>query len=201
LTRLGALVSGRGSNLEAILAAAGAGSLAGEVVAVLSNRHCRALEVAERAGVAVVRAMPLSQFGGDLARRDGAMADQLDAAGVDLVVCAGYDRILHEDFVARFAGRILNVHPSLLPAFSGGMNAIADALAAGVAETGVTIHYIEPATVDAGTILAQEPVAVLPDDSLASLEARVHEVEHRLYPATIQAWIEGRVPRPEGVTR
>jgi formyltetrahydrofolate-dependent phosphoribosylglycinamide formyltransferase len=201
LTRLGVLVSGRGSNLEAILAASRGGVLDADVAAVLANRECPALEVARGGAVAVVRAMPLGEFGGDASRRDAAMADQLEAAAVDLVACAGYDRILDEAFVARFAGRILNVHPSLLPAFGGSMTAIEEAFAAGVGETGVTIHYIEPSTVDAGTILAQEPVPVRPGDSLEDLAARVHAVEHRLYPATIQAWIEGRVARPQGVAR
>jgi formyltetrahydrofolate-dependent phosphoribosylglycinamide formyltransferase len=124
------------------------------------------------------------------------MAVALEKAGVDLVVGAGYDRILHEDFVHRFLGRILNIHPSLLPAFAGTMHAIQDAFEAGAPETGVTIHYIEPNTLDAGTIVAQETVPILPSDSVATLEARVHAVEHRLYPATIQAWIEGRMAVP-----
>jgi phosphoribosylglycinamide formyltransferase-1 len=98
--------------------------------------------------------------------------------------------------VRRFAGRILNIHPSLLPAFGGGMDALKAAFDARLEETGVTIHYIEPDTVDGGTIVAQEKVAILDGDTLASLEERVHAVEHHLYPATIQAWIEGRLPRP-----
>ncbi|MFY9613940.1 MAG: phosphoribosylglycinamide formyltransferase [Candidatus Dormiibacterota bacterium] len=201
MTRLGVLVSGRGTNLEAILQACDQGTLRAEVAAVLSNRKCHAMDTAVRARVPLVKVFALKAFDGDARDRDRAMADALKGAGVDLVVCAGYDRILHEDFVSRFNGRILNVHPSLLPAFAGSMSAIEEALAAGVTETGVTIHYIEPSTVDAGTIVAQEAVPVLPDDTVESLEARVHDVEHRLFPATIQAWIDGRVPRPAGATR
>ena len=200
MTRLGVLVSGRGTNLEAILKACAGGEIAGEVVAVVSNKTCPAMHTAVTAHVPLVGVFALDQFGGDLVTRDRAIGDALEGARVDLVVCAGYDRILHEDFVARFAGRILNVHPSLLPAFGGSMNAIQEAFEARAAETGVTIHYIEPSTVDAGTIIAQESVVILPDDTVEGLAARVHEIEHRLYPATIQAWIEGRVPRPAGAT-
>jgi phosphoribosylglycinamide formyltransferase-1 len=200
LTRLGVLVSGRGTNLEAILTACSEGRLKAEVVAVLSNRTCPAMHTAVVAHVPLARVFPLDQYGGDAGARDRAMADALADAAVDLVVCAGYDRILHEDFVERFGGRILNVHPSLLPAFAGTMTAIQDALNAGVAETGVTIHYIEPATVDGGTIVAKEAVPMLPGDTVEALEARIHAVEHRLYPETIQAWIDGRVPRPATLT-
>ncbi len=201
MTRLGVLVSGHGSNLEAILKACAAGSIAGQVAAVVSNKKCHAMHTAVMAHVPLIEVFALDAFGGDAATRDEAMADALEDVGVDLVVCAGYDRILDETFVARFAGRVLNVHPSLLPAFAGSMTAIREALEAGATETGVTIHYIEPSTVDAGTIIAQETVPIRPDDTVDALEARVHEVEHRLYPAAIQAWIEGRVPRPAGAPR
>jgi formyltetrahydrofolate-dependent phosphoribosylglycinamide formyltransferase len=201
LTRLGVLVSGRGTNLEAILRACDQGTLRAEVAAVLSNRKCHAMHTAVTARVPLVKVFALTAFDRDAGDRDRAMADALEEAEVDLVVCAGYDRILHEDFVSRFNGRILNVHPSLLPAFGGSMSAIEEALAAGVAQTGVTIHYIEPSTVDAGTIVAQEAVPVLPGDTIDALEKRVHDVEHRLYPATIQAWIDGLVPLPAGATR
>ncbi len=201
MTRLGVLVSGRGGNLEAILNACADGSLRAEVAVVLSNKPCPALEVAIGGGVPTVRALPLGEFGGASKARDGGLAAALESAGVDLVVCAGYDRILDEAFVSRFAGRILNVHPSMLPAFGGSMTAIEEAFSAGVSETGVTIHYIEPSTVDAGTIVAQERVAVLAADTVETLTARVHAVEHRLFPATIQAWIEGRVAGPAGATK
>jgi phosphoribosylglycinamide formyltransferase-1 len=111
------------------------------------------------------------------------------------VVTAGYDRVLDEDFVAAFRGRILNVHPSLLPAFGGGMNAIAEALKARVTETGVTVHMIEPRSLDGGRIIAQEAVEVRPDDTLETLSLRIHEVEHRLLPATIKAFIEAGAVR------
>ena len=151
-TRIAVLVSGRGTNLEAILQACQTGVIDGTVAAVLSNRPgCAALEVGRQWAVPLVRAFP---------------------------------------------GRILNVHPSLLPAFAGTMQAVRDALLAGVTETGVTVHFIEPDTVDAGTVAAQEKVPVLPGDTLETLEARIHETEHRLLPRVIQEWIEGRVRSP-----
>ena len=194
-------MSGRGSNLEAILAACARGEVDGAVVYVAANRQCRAVDVARDADVEVVRVFPQAEYG-DRAARDRAMADALRAARVDLVVTAGYDRVLDEAFVGAFPGRILNVHPSLLPEFGGTMDAIGRAFEAGVKETGVTVHFIEPNTVDAGTIAARATVPVLPGDTLEDLETRVHEAEHRLLPQTIQAWIEGRVKSPAaaGVT-
>jgi phosphoribosylglycinamide formyltransferase-1 len=192
--RLGVLVSGRGSNLDAILRATREGAIDGQVVVVASNKECRALEVARAASVPVVRVFPLREHGGDLATRDAAMARVLEENGVDLVVTAGYDRINDEGFVARFPGRIINVHPSLLPAFGGSMNAIREAFEAGVDRTGVTVHLIEPNTVDSGTILAQEEVLVLPGDTLEALEQRVHQAEHRLLPKVIQQWIAAHLP-------
>ena len=192
MTRIGVLVSGRGSNLGAIIAACQAGAIEGEVTMVASNRECPALQVARDAGVAEVRAFPLRDYV-DPPARDGAMAAALRAAGVELVVCAGYNRVLDDGLVRAFEGRILNVHPSLLPAFGGTMEAIRRAHEAGVSETGVTIHLIEPGTIDAGTILAQERVPIEPGDALEALEERVHATEHRLLPATIQAVIEGRL--------
>lgn len=191
MSRLGVLVSGNGTNLRAILQACADGRIDGQVVVVASNKVCPALDIARAAGVGVVQAFGLAQHGGTLAGRDAAMADLLEANDVDLVVTAGYDRINDEAFVARFPGRIVNVHPSLLPAFGGSMHAIRQAFEAGVPETGVTIHLIEPNTIDSGTILAQERVPIEPGDTLEALEERVHRAEHRLLPATLQKLIEG----------
>ena len=192
MTRLGVLVSGRGSNLRAILQACAGGSIEGTVAIVAANRECPALEIARESGVAVVRAFPLAEFAGP-AERDAAIARALEGAGVELVVCAGYNRVLDDVLVRAFEGRIINVHPSLLPAFGGTMEAIRQAFEAGVGETGVTVHMIDPGTVDAGTILAQERVGVEPGDTLEALEARVHAAEHRLLPATIQALLAGKL--------
>jgi phosphoribosylglycinamide formyltransferase-1 len=195
LTRLGVLVSGRGTNLAAILEACASGGIPGEVVFVAGNKPAApALEIARRSGVPEVRAFTLAEYG-DLAARDGAMAAALKAAGVELVITAGYDRVLDEGFVEAYAGRILNVHPSLLPEFAGGMNAIGDALSAGASRTGVTIHLIEPGAVDGGRILAQEGLEIRGDDTLESLTERVHALEHRLLPWSIKAFIEGSLVR------
>ena len=188
--RLGVLVSGHGSNLEAIIAATDSGSLDAAVVAVVSNKPgCRALSVARQAGVPQVAGFTLREYG-DLAMRDAAMAQVLREARVDLVVAAGYDRVLDPAFVSAFAGRLVNVHPSLLPAFAGGMEAIQQAYDAGEKQTGVTIHLIEPGPVDAGSILAQEAVDIVAGETVDQLKERIRGVEHRLLPQVIQAWLK-----------
>ena len=195
MTRLGVLVSGRGTNLAAILRASARGEIPGEVAFVASNKpSCPALQVAREGGVPNVRAFTLAEYG-DLPARDAAMAVALQDAGVELVVTAGYDRVLDEGFVAAFEGRIINVHPSLLPEFGGGMDAIQEALRAGAEKTGVTVHLIEPGAVDAGRILHQEEVAILPGDTVETLADRIHAVEHRLLPQSIKAYIEGSLVR------
>lgn len=201
MTRLGVLVSGRGTNLQAILEACAQGRLAATVAMVAGNRDCPAMDIARAAGLPNVRAFTVPEFGSGR-ERDRAMAAALTEASVEMVVCAGYNRVIDDVLVETFLGRIINVHPSLLPEFAGTMEAIQMALDAGVPQTGVTVHMIEPGTVDAGVILAQQAVPVRPGDTLEALEARVHAAEHELLPATIQALIEGRLPSalvPSGV--
>lgn len=168
---IGVLVSGEGTNLQALID----GGL--PIVAVASNKPgVRALERARAAGIET------AVFGGVQNRedRDLAMADWLAARGVELVVLAGYMHLLTRPFLERFSERILNVHPSLLPAFPG-TRAIEDALAHGVRWTGVTVHLVDE-SVDGGPILLQEPVPVLEHDTFETLQERLHEVEHRLLP-------------------
>jgi phosphoribosylglycinamide formyltransferase-1 len=179
--RLGVLVSGRGTNLEAILDAGLS------VALVISNRlGVRALEVAAAHGVAslVVRR---SEFGGASAR-DAAVGTALAEAGVELTVLAGWDQILRPEYFAAFGGRTINVHPSLLPAHGGpGMMGLAvhrSVLQAGDTESGVTIHEVT-ADLDAGPILAQARVPVDPGDDTETLAARVLAQEHRLLVATL----------------
>ena len=170
---IGVLVSGRGSNLQALL------DQGLPVVAVASNRNdAYALVRARAAGV------PTATFSldchADRAERDLVMATWLEEQGVELVVLAGYMHLLTAPFLGRFPGRIVNVHPSLLPAFPGA-HAITDALAAGVEETGVTVHYVDEG-LDTGPVIAQESVPVEPRDTL---EDRIHAVEHRLLPKVV----------------
>lgn len=165
---IGVLVSGEGSNLQALLDA----NL--PVAAVASSRPgVRALERAADACVPAA-AFPLDDFA-DRAQRDGTMANWLQEHGVRLVVCAGYMHLLTTAFLERFPGRIVNVHPSLLPEFPGA-RAIDDALAAGVETTGVTVHVVDEG-LDTGPVVRQEPVAVEPRETLVE---RIHAVEHRL---------------------
>ena len=171
---IGVLVSGEGSNLQALL------DSGLPVCAVASNvPGVRALERAERAGVAA-RVFELDAYA-TRAARDTAMADWLDAEAVDLVVCAGYMHLLTAAFLDRFPGRIVNVHPSLLPAFPGA-HPIEDALAAGVETTGVTVHVVDEG-LDTGPVLRQEPLPVEPRETLVE---RIHAVEHRLLPEVVR---------------
>ena len=174
---LGVLVSGRGSNLQAILDAVAEGSLDARVRLVISNKPgAAALERAEKAGVAT-RTIPH----GDFASReafDAALVAALEQAGARWVVLAGFMRLLTPTFLGAFAGRILNIHPSLLPAFPGA-HAHRDALDYGVKVTGCTVHLVDEG-VDTGPIVAQRAIAVLDDDDETSLAARLLREEHAL---------------------
>jgi len=195
LTRVAVLVSGRGSNLGALIAAARAPGYPARIALVLSNRADAAgLERAREAGLptAVVESRP---FGRDRAGFEAAMGAELDRAGAAMIVLAGFMRVLTEGFVARWSGRMLNVHPSLLPAFPG-LDTHARALAAGVRLHGCTVHFVTPG-VDEGPIIAQAAVPVLPGDDEATLAARVLAQEHRILPAAL-AWAASGRARLEG---
>ena len=180
--RVGVLASGTGSLLEAILAA----DL--PIVVVVADRPCRALEIAEQAGVPGVL-VERTSFGKDFDRLAYThhVVDVLEEHGVDLVSMAGFGTILEKPIFDAFPDRILNTHPALLPAFKG-WHAVDDALAAGVKITGCTVHIATP-EVDAGPILAQEAVRVLPGDTKETLHERIKEVERRLYVQTIKELI------------
>lgn len=174
---IGVLVSGEGTNLQALLDAGL------PVVAVASNRQgVRALERAELAGVPFA-VFPLDAFE-DRAARDAAIADWFQEQGVALVVCAGYLHLLEPSFLERFPERVVNVHPAPLPDFPGA-HPLEDLLAAGAAEAAATVHYVDDG-VDTGGVIASEPVAVLPGDTVETLRERVHEAEHRLLPAVVK---------------
>ena len=176
--KLGVCVSGQGTNLRNLV------SRGLDVVAVATNRpSCGAAAFAREVGIPLGE---LSQKGFESAEaRDAAMRDFFQRLGVELVVDAGYDRVHTEPFLEAFAGRIVNVHPSLLPKFAGGMDAIERALASGDRVTGATVHVVTR-ELDAGPILLQETVPIVEGDTVESLRRRVHEVEHRILPQAIR---------------
>jgi phosphoribosylglycinamide formyltransferase-1 len=188
---VGVLVSGEGTNLQALIDQVHGREA--RIVGVASNRAgARALVRAGVAGIPTA-VFVLEEFA-DRAERDRALAAWLEALGAELVVLAGYMHLLTPAFLARFPERVLNVHPSLLPAFPG-RTPIEDALAAGVATTGVTVHLVDEG-VDTGPVLLQEHVAVGYDDSPQGLQKRIHAVEHRLLPEAVRAFAAKRHDRP-----
>lgn len=199
--KIGVLVSGRGSNLAALCEAAREDSFPGEIVLVISNRRdAGALDVARHWHV-TAEAMPVSDFDDDTRARDHTMLERFRAAGVELVVCAGYNRVLSDEFLAAYPDAIINVHPSLLPAFSGGMHAVEDALAYGVKVTGATVQLLEPGIPDGGPIILQSAVRIEEDDDADSLLQKIHEQEWRLLPEAVAIWCDGRIRREGRVVR
>ena len=187
-------MSGRGSNLRRLLELDRDNDLGGaRIVAVATNRaSCPA------AGTSREFAVPTRVFAqrdfGDSEARDAAMRDWLLAQQVELVVLAGYDRVLSRGFTAAFPDRVINIHPSLLPAFGGGMNAVEEALAHGVRVTGCTVHLLGD-EVDAGPIILQAAVPVEEDDTPESLHARIQAEEHGILPEAVRLLASGRVHR------
>lgn len=184
--RLAVLASGSGTILEAIVTAGL------PVRLVVTDRPCRAVEVARAAGIPV-EVVDRSAFGGfgPEFRRDPyteALTEALQAGDIDVVAMAGFGTVLGQPVHDAYPGRILNTHPALLPSFPG-WHAVADALAAGVSQTGTTVH-IATLEMDAGPVLAQETVAVLPGDTEATLHERIKAVERTLYPATIRRFMD-----------
>jgi phosphoribosylglycinamide formyltransferase-1 len=194
LRTLGVLISGRGSNLQAILDAIHDGSLEARVGIVVSNvAGAEGLERARKAG-APTAVIPHREYSSREAF-DAAVVDCLRAHGVDLVCLAGFMRIVSPVLVRAFPRRILNVHPSLLPAFAG-LHAQRQALEHGVKVTGATVHLVDE-ELDHGPIVLQRAVPVLEDDDEETLSARILKEEHRLYPEAIALVLDGRV-RVEG---
>jgi len=191
LLPIGVLISGRGTNLDAILRRCDQGALDADVRAVIANRdEAAGLEHSRRRGIPT-HVFARSAYSERIAQQQ-AMADCLCERSVELVVLAGFDQILVPEFVHRFPYRIINLHPSLLPAFPGGMHAVRDALQYGVKVTGCSVHFATD-DLDGGPVIAQEAVPVAEDDTEESLVARIHEAEHRLLPAAIQLYAEGRL--------
>lgn len=196
--RLAVLASGSGTNLQAIIdrlhgrSAGAAGPLIEVALVISDNPEARALERAREAGIATA-VFPMDH-GGRRVEHDLAMAAAIREAGAELVVLAGYMRLVSPAFVEEFPCRIINLHPALLPAFPG-TTSISDAVRHGVKVTGVTVHFVDGG-LDTGPVIAQEPVRVSHEDTAESLAARIHEVEHRLLPATIRLIATGRVQTP-----
>jgi phosphoribosylglycinamide formyltransferase 1 len=181
---IGVLASGTGTNLQALL------DEGLPVVAVASNNtKAKALDRAAKAGIEAA-AFPAVEFD-SREHRDAEMAEWLGERDVDLVVLAGYMRLLTRPFLERFDGRILNVHPSLLPSFPGA-RAVEDALAHGVKVTGATVHLVDEG-VDTGPIVLQEGVEVRDGDTAETLHARIKTVEHRLLPCAVRLFLEGKL--------
>jgi phosphoribosylglycinamide formyltransferase-1 len=195
--RVAVLASGEGSNLQAIIDNVH-GRYGVEVVAVVSDKPgARALQRAAAAGIPCATfavddfEIELAAVNGDAPaagttprqRRDAAIVEHLREARIDLVVLAGYMQILSPEFIAAFFGRVINVHPSLLPKYPG-LKAIEQAIEAGENQTGVTVHYVDEG-VDTGAVIAQEAIGIIPGESAEALALRVHEIEHRLLPEVI----------------
>jgi phosphoribosylglycinamide formyltransferase 1 len=198
LPRITVLISGRGSNLGALLQAMADGTLGGAVTTVISNRaDAPGLDLARAHGVPVAivdhRAHP-SREAFDLA-----LAEVVDAGRPDLIVLAGFMRVLTDAFVQRYAGHLLNIHPSLLPAYPG-LHTHRRALADGVKVHGCTVHFVT-AAVDVGPIVAQAAVPVAPDDDEAALAARVLQAEHALLPAAVRWYCTDRLVVAAGQVR
>jgi phosphoribosylglycinamide formyltransferase-1 len=187
VTRLGILLSGRGSNFEAIADHVAAGDLEAEIAVVISNRsEAPGLEAARRRGLPAV-AIPSK--GLDREVYDRMAIEELRRCGVGLVCLAGFMRLLSATFVRAFPNRILNIHPSLLPSFPG-LDAQHQALAHGVRVSGCTVHFVDE-YLDAGPILAQAPVPVLDTDTVETLAARILKEEHRIYSEALRIVIGG----------
>lgn len=193
MKKIGVLVSGRGSNLQALIDAARRGELGGEVAVVVSNvEGALGIERARQAGISAVfrdhRGKKREAF-------DAEIVEILQAHHVDLVCLAGFMRLLSPVFVRAFAGRIVNIHPALLPAFPG-LDAQRQAWEHGAKVSGATVHLVDEG-LDSGPIVAQEAVPVVSSDTPETLAARILEAEHRLYPKAVRLLLEGRC-RVEG---
>jgi len=189
--RVGVLVSGRGSNLQALLDASASSDYPAEVVVVISNRErAAALDRARGAGIEALYVNPK-----DFADREAfdlALVRELSARRVGLVCCAGFMRILSPAFTRAFAGRAMNIHPSLLPSFPG-LHAQRQALDQGVKVAGATVHFLDAGAVDTGPIILQSTVPVHADDTEDTLAERILAEEHRLYPEAVRLFAEGRL--------
>jgi phosphoribosylglycinamide formyltransferase-1 len=193
--RVAILISGRGSNMAALIEATKAADFPAETVAVISNKaDAGGLVIAGESGIPTVT-IESKPYGRDRAAFEAALQSALDRNKVDLICLGGFMRLFTADFVQRWYGRMLNIHPSLLPSFPG-LDPHGQALRAGVKISGATVHFVIPET-DAGPIVMQGAVAVRDDDTADTLAARILAIEHRIYPAALALVASGRI-RLEG---
>jgi phosphoribosylglycinamide formyltransferase-1 len=187
--KIAVCASGTGTNLQALIDAQERGELGeGRIVLVMSdNPSAQALDRAERAGIETLA------FPGWGADEEKTALEAFEKKGIELVLLAGFMRILSPSFVSRFRDRIINIHPSLLPSFKGA-HGIRDAYDRGVKITGVTLHFVNE-ELDGGPVIEQEAVSVEPGESIETLEEKIHSIEHRLYPRVVKAYAEGRINR------
>jgi phosphoribosylglycinamide formyltransferase-1 len=177
-TRAAILISGRGGNMQALVAASRAPDFPAEFVLVIADREADGLNKAAAMGVEA-RLIPWAKRAGE-----PQIIRALQDAGVELVCLAGFMRLVSPEFIAQWPGRLLNIHPSLLPQFKG-LDAIGQAFRAQTPVTGVTVHHVIP-EMDEGPAVLQQALSIFPTDTLATLEARVHHLEHQLYPAAVR---------------
>jgi phosphoribosylglycinamide formyltransferase-1 len=190
--RLGILGSGKGSNFIALADAIAAGNVPAEIATVLSDVEMAGILAGARERNIPARYIPPGKFRTKLDEdAERAFVEALKSAGVDLVVLAGFMRVLKGDFLRAFEGRIVNIHPSLLPSFPG-LEAWKQALDHGVKATGCTVHFVD-AGVDAGPIIGQQSVPVLDNDTPEALHQRIHAAEHKLYPECVAAIARGEI--------
>jgi phosphoribosylamine--glycine ligase/phosphoribosylglycinamide formyltransferase/phosphoribosylformylglycinamidine cyclo-ligase len=189
MKRIAFLVSGSGTNMENLIKQIQVGGIRAEATIVISNKPgVKALDRAKELGVP---SKVISHK--DYATRelfDEALAQCIDSHKIDIIVLAGFMRVLTERFVKKYYGRLINIHPALLPAFPGA-HGIKDAWEAKVKETGVTVHFVDPG-VDTGPIILQKKVPILPSDTLETLEARVHQAEYEVYPEALNLVVTGK---------
>lgn len=195
MTRIAVVISGSGSNLQAIIDGCKSGQVEGQVVGVISNKaDAFGLTRAKNADIAAI-ALPLKE-GESRADYDLRLGDELEKLDAELIVLAGFMRILTPEFVSRFAGRLLNIHPSLLPKYTG-LNTHQRALDAGDAEHGVSVHFVTE-ELDGGPVILQAKVPVFEGDDADALAARVHTQEHRIYPMVVNWFCQGRLAMMQG---
>ncbi|MFA7255241.1 MAG: phosphoribosylglycinamide formyltransferase [Candidatus Omnitrophota bacterium] len=190
MKRIAFLVSGSGTNMENLIKRIQAGGIPAIPAIVISNKPgVKALEKAAALGVKTV--VIDHKAHADRAAFDQALSGCLELNKIDIIVLAGFMRVLTDGFVKKYHGRLINIHPALLPAFPGA-HAIQDAWDAKVKETGVTVHFVDSG-VDTGPVILQRKISVLPSDTLETLEARIHDVEYEIYPEALKLVLAGKV--------